>query len=209
MTSKPPANTKYRVTKVITRAYMVGAVAVSFTHIVHAFGMLGLHGWQAWTTPAFIDGLAVLGVLGRGEEFAPSTRRIGLRFQMGAGLVSLAANVYAGESVGARVLGVIAVVGFIAAEAYADRMRPAPAPVEVAIESTHTRRSEAAKRGAVKAKATRAANAAVKAQAEADRLARVEAKRIARRVKAAEISTQTMDAAFATSVAPVSPSPYL
>lgn len=149
------ANWTYLTVAGIVRLYMIGALAISFGHIITASGLLGLHGWQARTVPFAIDGFAVLGMIGRSARFAESTQRTGLRLQAAAGLLSLAANVYAGHTLGERLYGALIVTAFIVAEWYAGKLRPAPA----AKPTVDPRRSEAAR----KAAATRKANAATKA----------------------------------------------
>lgn len=118
-------NWTYLLVAVIVRAFMLGAAAISFSHIVATSHALGL-GWEAWTVPGFVDGLAVLGLVGRSPRFADSTQRAGLRLMAGAGALSLACNVYAGHNLGQQLYGVLVVAGFIAAEWYAMKLRPAP-----------------------------------------------------------------------------------
>jgi len=131
VTTTRTTNWTYVLVATIVRAFMLGAAAISFGHIVATSHALGL-GWEAWTVPAFVDGLAVLGLVGRSARFAGSTQRAGLRLMAGAGLLSLACNVYAGHNLGQRLYGVLVVAGFIAAEWYAVKLRPAPVPtVEV------------------------------------------------------------------------------
>ena len=148
-------NRTYLLVAAIVRLYMIGALAVSFTHIVTASHLLGLEGWQAWTVPFAIDGFALLGMIGRSARFSADTQRTGFRLQITAGAVSLIANVYAGHTVGERLYGALIVAAFIVAEWYAAKLRPAPVVVPTEAE----RRSAAAK----KAAATRKANAAAKA----------------------------------------------
>lgn len=146
-------NRTYLTAKTITRLIAVLAVAMSFTHIVHLFNSLGLTGWQAYAMPIFIDGFAFLGILARSSQFAPETRKLGMRFQIAATLVSLAANIGAGQTCGGRVAGALVVIGYVAAEILAERMRP----IEAAkANDAKAKRSAAAK----KAAATRKANAA-------------------------------------------------
>lgn len=155
MTTKPNArNWTYLIVATIVRLYMIGALAISFDHIITAAGMLGLHGWQAYTVPFAIDGFAVLGMIGRSARFAESTQRTGLKLQAAAGTLSLAANIYAGHTRGEQIYGALIVTAFIVAEWYAGKLRPAPA----AKTAVDPRRSEAAR----KAAATRKANAATK-----------------------------------------------
>lgn len=202
MTTKPQRNWTYLIAITIVRAFMAGAAAISFSHIITTANMLGLHGWQAWTTPFAIDGFAALGMLGRSRRFAEQTRRVGLRFAIAAGLISLAANIYAGHTVGERIYGVIVVLAFVSAEQYADRMAPAPAaPVVVepsAEELATAKRSEAAK----KAAATRAANKATKTTAAKKAAATRAAKKAALAAELAELVD-----GYTPADAPVSPAP--
>lgn len=145
-------NWTYLTARGIVWMFTIGALAASYTHIVHLFGMLGLHGWQAWTAPAFVDGFALLGRLARSRQFATETRRTGLRVQIIATSVSFIANVIAGDSIGARIFGAMVVIGYVVAELLAERMHP----VTTKAEADKAKRSAAA----TKAAATRAANKA-------------------------------------------------
>ena len=144
--------------KLIVKLYFVGALAVSFTHVIEAAHKLELTGWQAWTTPFAIDGIAVIGMVMRGAAFSRDTRKLGFRVQVTAGLLSLACNVYAGDTVGERVYGVLIVALFVFSEWLSDRIEGRE--VDEARELTAKRVAAAAK-----GRATRAAN-----KAAADRL---------------------------------------
>jgi hypothetical protein len=146
-------NRTHTAARVITIAIALLAVVISYTHIVHFFQGLGLDGWQAYAAPVFIDGFAGLGLLARSASFAPETRKLGAWFQTVATVVSLGANVAAGETLGDQVFGAMVVLGYLAAEFLAERMRPIEA---------HTAAAATAKRSASaqKAAATRKANAA-------------------------------------------------
>lgn len=183
-------NKTYLATAGITRTFMVGAAAISTSHIIATSHSLGL-GWEAYTVPAFIDGMAILGLIGRSSRFAASTRRAGLRIMAGAGVVSLACNVYAGHNLGQRLYGVLVVAAFIASEWYSAKLCPAPAPAPEV-----NPRSEAAK----KAAATRQSNAYAKLSP-AEKAARTRATRKAERE--AEYAA-LLDGDLAT-VAPISP----
>jgi hypothetical protein len=150
-------NWTYLLVTAIVRLYMLGALAISFSHIITAASLLQLHGWQAYTTPFFIDGFAVLGMIGRSHRFEQTTRRSGFRLQMAAGALSFACNIFAGHTVGERLYGALVVVGFVVSEWYGAKLAPA-APVAPAqptdAELLAAKRSAAA----VKAAATRKAN---------------------------------------------------
>jgi hypothetical protein len=160
-------NWTYILTTAVVHMFMLGAAAVSFTHIIETSTMLGL-GWESWTVPFLVDGIAVLGLVGRSHRFAESTRRAGLWLTLGAGTLSLTCNVYAGHNLGQRLYGVLVVAGFIATETYAAKLRPAPAAPaqptaeELATAALAAKRSEAARRAA----ATRKRNAELAASNE-------------------------------------------
>lgn len=162
--------TTFRTARILTSAYMLLAVGLSFTHIAELFTVLGST-WQAWLAPLLIDGLWLLGQLGRSAKFTPSTRKAGGRLVLAAGSVSLACNVLAGNSVGDRLIGAIVLVGFAACEWYSAKLRPVtrrgsrkarPAAPAAAAKPT-VDRAAAARKAAV----TRQANAARKALAPA------------------------------------------
>jgi hypothetical protein len=123
--------TKFVVVKSLVLLQLAGACAMSFMHIVELGHRVDL-GWQAWIAPFLIDGFALLGALGRAPQFDEATRKMGLRFMVGAGAVSLACNVGVGANWGQRVWGVIVVVGAIAAESYASKLTKAPEVVAAA-----------------------------------------------------------------------------
>jgi len=164
-------NWTYLTALTIVRAFMLAAAVASFTHIVHTAHMLGLSGWQALSTPFMIDGFAALGMLGRSHRFAESTRRVGMRFAIAAGTLSLAANIYAGTNAGERIYGGLVVAAFIAAEQYADRMKPAehttedPAIVDLRDQLAAATDALAAAQAIVAAEAARAAAAEQAAEA--------------------------------------------
>lgn len=193
MNAKPttaPRTATYWIVRTVCSVFILATAGFSFIHIVHTSQMLGLT-WEAWSVPFLIDGLAVLGMLGRSHRFAAETRRAGLKLMVGAGLVSLAANIAAGHNAGQRAFGLLVVVGFVVSEWYGSKLTPATvtAPTAQLDEAAAVRRSAAA----VKAAATRKAN-----KATADKAAKAETRRIAKQVRELEHS-------FAAADAPVSP----
>lgn len=179
-----PRNWTFLTGKAIGTMFLLGALAASYTHIVHLFEMLGLHGWQAFTAPAFVDGFAMLGRLARSRQFDDKTRVLGLRVQIIATAVSFIANVIAGDSLGARIFGALVVAGYVVAELLTERMSPAATKTE-ALKVT---RSAAA----TKAAATRAANKAKADAAAATKAARAAARRATKQaeLKAAVTATE-------------------
>jgi hypothetical protein len=134
------------------------AAGVSASHIVESAHKLGLHDWQAYTAPALIDLVAIVGKLSMAACFAPAFRKSGFRLLMVGGTLSLAANVFAGNNLGERAFGVLVVGAFMLLEHHATkggRSSIVPAPAEVD-EQLKAKRSEAARKGA----ATKAANKA-------------------------------------------------
>jgi hypothetical protein len=143
---------KVQAVRGITKLYFVAALAGSFTHIITAAHKTGLVGWEAWSTPFMIDGLAVIGMVMRSEAFSQATRSTGLRVQAVMGLVSLVANVYAASTVGGVLYGVAVVALFLAAEWLTGQLAPASVDQAAAVKA---KRQAAAAKGA----ATRKANA--------------------------------------------------
>lgn len=113
---------KHSITKAIVKGYFFAALAASFTHLITAAHKGGLHGWEAWSVPFMIDGIAILGLIMRGAEFDTRTRKIGFKVQCGAGLLSLLGNVFAAQNIGGAVYGVGIVALFILAEWLSDNM---------------------------------------------------------------------------------------
>lgn len=171
-------NHTYLIVTGIVRLYMIGALAISFSHIITAGHLLDLNGWQAWTTPFFIDGFAVLGMIGRSRRFAEATRRTGFRLQIGAGALSFGANIFAGHTLGERLYGALVVAGFVIAEWYAAKLAPAAPAVSAETLAEQSAAAElAAKRSAaaVKAAATRKRNTETAAKAERAETRRIRA----------------------------------
>lgn len=144
---------KVKIVKLIVRLYFLGALIASAAHIITSANKLGLTGIQAYSTPALIDGIAVIGLVMRSAQFSVRTRKIGFRVQMIAGLLSLTANVFAGDNAGERIYGVMIVALFIFSEWLSDQIESA---------EVDRARELAEKRAASqdKARATREANKA-------------------------------------------------
>ncbi len=141
--------------KWITRGYFLGALAASSSHAVEAAHKAGLSGWEAWSVPLMVDGMATLGLVMRGEAFATTTQRMGFRVQMIMACLQVALNVYAASNWGGVVYGVAVVGLYVAAETLAKGLRTREAEqADLAAQ----RRREASK----KAAATRKANQAAK-----------------------------------------------
>jgi hypothetical protein len=108
--------------KAVVRLYFLGALAVSFSHIIEASHKLQLLGWQAFTAPFAVDGIAVIGMVMRTDRWSTNTRKIGFRVQVTAGSISLICNVFAGDTLGERIYGAVIVALFIFSEWLSDRM---------------------------------------------------------------------------------------
>jgi hypothetical protein len=157
-TARVAGNATYYVAKTIVVGFAGGCLYFSFSHIIDLAHMLGATGAQAYTAPAFIDGFMLLGRLGMSAAFDASTRKIG-RWMMTIGaLLSIAANFFAGHTVGDRAIGVMVVIGFLVTEWYAGKLKPAP-PAELTPAQkaaiTKARNKAAATAGQTKAPAKR------------------------------------------------------
>jgi uncharacterized membrane protein len=144
--------TKTRIVKWIVKAYFFAAIAASFHHLITAAGKAGLTGWEMWSVPFLIDGIAIIGLIMRGPEFSAATRQIGFRVQIVAGVLSLIGNVFAANNIGQAVYGVAIVALFIFSEWLSDRIESVEVDHAAAAQ---TKRQEAA----AKAAATRKRNA--------------------------------------------------
>lgn len=155
---------KVKIVQAIVKLYFVGALAGSFVHIISAAEKLGLSGWESWSTPFMIDGLALIGMVLRSEDFSTATRKLGFRVQLIMGAFSLVANVYAAKSIGGVIYGIMIVALYIAAEWITDRIESAQVDRD---REAAIKRSEAAQKAAetrkrnartAKAKRTREVN---------------------------------------------------
>lgn len=135
-------DTATRDAKLLTNAFMWGAIAVSFSHIVYVFHvMLGLDIYQSALAPFLVDGLFLYGKRLMCPRFHADTRKQGRRIVLTSGVMSLAANVAAGaHSIGGMVFGVMVVGAFLLTEFLAPKIRLAPAA-----KAAQTRKANAAK----------------------------------------------------------------
>lgn len=109
--------------KLITKAYFIGALSISFTHIITSAHKMGGEGYEPYIAPFMVDGIALLGMHMRHEKYDDRTNKIGLWAQCSAGLVSLAMNVHAAHSLFGMLLGIGVVVLFLATEWMAGNIR--------------------------------------------------------------------------------------
>jgi len=109
--------------KLITKAYFVGALTISFTHIITSAHKMGGEGYEPYVAPFMVDGVALLGMHMRNEKYDDRTNKIGLYAQSTAGLLSLAMNVHAAHSLFGMLLGIGVVVLFLVTEWMAGNIR--------------------------------------------------------------------------------------
>jgi hypothetical protein len=193
------ANPTYATAKTAGYAYLGFALYQSFSHIVELSVRYGCS--SPWVSPLLVDSLMLLGKLIRSPKMAKSTQRVGLALQIFGAIVSLTANILAGQTVGDRVQGAAVIIGFLIVEWVIERSKP--------VQVDDSAAKAAAKATSVaKAKATRAANKAAAAaeQARKDEQAalRRERARMDRQIKKVE-QTGTMPGDLPA--APVSPAP--
>jgi hypothetical protein len=181
-------NRTHQAAKAIAYGMFAGALALSASHIVGLFELLGAATLTAMVMPVFIDGIALLGRLARSDKFAASTRRTGLKVQVVASLISLTANVVAGETWGDKLAGVFVVGGYVFAEWFADQLKPAEA--DAAQVKAVARKASAAKAAATRKANADAAKVAAAAKAEAAR-SRRERKTLEAKVTEAEVVPAT------------------
>lgn len=118
-----------RIVRLITSAYLLTALAMSFTHIAALFGLMGSD-WQRWIAPLMIDTVAVIGKLSMSTAFTPKTRTRGKIALWIAGSVSFTANItvgYVEHMYGNAILGAIVVAGAMWAESHLATMQQSSA----------------------------------------------------------------------------------
>jgi hypothetical protein len=189
-----PKRTKRNATsisaKLIVWMFVLSAAALSAHDIVTLFERIGAAAPLSFLAPVFIDGITWLGKLMRSHSLSKRTNATGLVYLVIGGGASLAANLTAGETLGMKLLGLLAVTGFILGEIALDKIEPRAQEASAEVdEQTKAKRSAAAR----KAAATRKANKA----------------RAGRKPRSAKIATTVaeLDAVYAADSAPVSPAP--
>jgi hypothetical protein len=118
---------KLAVTLVVS-SIMVLALYVSRDHITDVAYRIGLTGYQAETLFALVDVVALIGKVLQLKYFAASTRKVGRRLMIGAGIVSLTCNVASGwlsGGYGPAGYGVFVVVLFLVLENVLTKIKPA------------------------------------------------------------------------------------
>lgn len=220
----------YTIVSLIVNGFMLGAAALSFSHIVTTSTRLGIMSWQAYLVPFFIDGLAVLGMIGRSEAMARALaargctpeqiadiKRFGFRLQLVAGLLSLAANWYAGHTLGEKLFGILVVTGFVITEKYSEKLRSVgaavkaaitPADVEAAVDAAIAQtlaQAAIATQAAIDTAVTEALAADAANRAKAERAAKRRERAAAKRVElAAPVSPATVAEIDSSLIAPIS-----
>jgi hypothetical protein len=108
----------------LVKAYMLLAGYTSFGHLIHAAHLIGVSDANARLVPWIIDGLFFIGMIGRSPSFSAKTRRSGTAIAFGAGLLSLAGNMYAGSTYGDSAFGALVVGAFLVAEWFSAKLAP-------------------------------------------------------------------------------------
>lgn len=112
------SNSVYVLVWLIVRMFLVGAAWISYGHIVQTSRELQVTGWQPFVVPVFIDGIAILGLIGRSGKLGDKAKRLAPVLILPAGALSLAANIYAGKTLGDKIFGALVVAGFVLVEWY-------------------------------------------------------------------------------------------
>lgn len=139
---------KVGIVKAVVKGYFLAAMVGSFTHIIEAAHRTGLVGWEATITPFLIDGMFVIAMVMRSDEFASRTRKIGFRLQVVMGAFSLAANSYAATRLGGYILAGLLVGGMVFGEWLTGQIESAA--VEAAtkvLADAEARKAEAIRKG--------------------------------------------------------------
>lgn len=81
--------------KLAAKSYWLIAIFGSFTHVQLACTMLGANSWERWVAPIMVDGMFLISMLMRHEDWCQRTQRIGFWVMVSMGSISLAGNVFA------------------------------------------------------------------------------------------------------------------
>lgn len=119
------------------------SITVSTTHIVETSLMIGLAGWQAFTSPLLVDAVFALGKLGRAKRFPDAVRKSAFRMMLFGGGLSLTCNIVAGANWGQRIHGVVVVLVMVWVESFAAKLidnnkTPAADTAATAVHATAT-----------------------------------------------------------------------
>lgn len=155
--------------KIITKGYFFGAMGMSAMHTIHSFEKMGLVDGQQYATPLAIDGFAFFGLVLQQQKYSDDTNKIGVKIQIGCGVLQLAANLFAASSLGGIVLAFLVVGIYLVAEILGGKIK--------------TRAVDEAEKAA--AEAARLAEA-IEAKAAADREAKNKAARERRATRKAQ-----------------------
>lgn len=115
---------------VVVALIMLLALYVSRDHITDVAYRIGLTGYQAETLFVLVDVVALIGKVLQLKYFAASTRKIGRRLMIAAGVISLTCNVASGwlsGGYGPAGYGVFVVLLFLALENVLTKIKPAAA----------------------------------------------------------------------------------
>jgi len=147
--------------KVIVWGFVLAAAALSFHDIVVLFERIGAPRPLSFLAPVFIDGVTWLGKLMRSHSLSQSTNRLGMFYLVLGGSASLAANLTAGQTLGMKLLGLLAVTGFILGEIALEKIeaKKTAAPAAVVKVTQVTEAEKAARKRAGYAKLDKAAKA--------------------------------------------------
>lgn len=121
------SNSTYVLVWMIVRLFLVGAAWISYGHIVTTSQELHVTGSQPFVAPLFIDGIAILGLIGRTGKLGDKAKRFAPALILPAGTLSLAANVFAGKTLGDKIFGALVVAGFMLVEWYTTTHSATPA----------------------------------------------------------------------------------
>jgi len=176
---------KVRIVKTIVKAYFVGALAGSFAHIVTAAEKLGGQGVEALAAPFMIDGLAIIGMVMRSDDFSKRTNKIGFILQCVMGAFSLTMNVIAANSLYGVLFGVALVSCFVLAEWLKDQIEGREVDLRAAAELKAAKAAEEAVKIQLALEAEEAAKRAERNEKERARRAAAKVKAPVRKLRVA------------------------
>lgn len=141
--------------KAVVWVFVLSAALLSAHDIAGLFERWGVPAPLSYLAVVFIDGVTWLGKMMRSHRLSRGTNKLGLWYLLSGASASLLANFIAGESVGMKALGILAVVAFMLGEIAIDKIEIRPT-VEVKV--ARKLDPQVAAQRAAKARATRQAN---------------------------------------------------
>ncbi|WP_144121133.1 DUF2637 domain-containing protein [Catellatospora sichuanensis] len=147
-----PSKTTFYTIKGLVLAEAIGCFYFSYGHIREVVMATGADEQFSAAFPLMLDGLAVLGFIGRtSAAFDAAGKKAGTWIMVLVGIVSFICNVLSGETRGQQMFGALTVLLFVGAEWFASKLKLAPVVVipdpEPEVEETEEEESKSPLKG--------------------------------------------------------------